>query len=74
MYDHIGLRVKNIDVSARFYEATLRPLGHVLCSKDANGAGLGPDGAPALWLHTANGTAGSAAHVAFQAPDRAAVD
>jgi catechol 2,3-dioxygenase-like lactoylglutathione lyase family enzyme len=73
MYDHIGLHVKDLGASVRFYEATLRPLGHVLCSKDDSGAGLGPDGAAALWLYPAK-QAGSAAHVAFQAPDRAAVD
>jgi catechol 2,3-dioxygenase-like lactoylglutathione lyase family enzyme len=72
MYDHIGLKVKEIDVSARFYEAALAPLGHVLCSRDAAGAGLGPKGEPALWL--SKGAAASGAHVAFRAQDRAAVD
>ena len=27
MYDHIGLKVKDIDASVRFYEAALAPLG-----------------------------------------------
>lgn len=74
MYDHIGLKVKDIDASVRFYEAALAPLGHVLCSRDASGAGFGPKGAPALWLY-ADGTATRAGtHVAFVARDRAAVD
>jgi len=74
MYDHIGLQVKDIDASVRFYEAALAPLGHVLCSRDESGAGFGPRGEPALWLYGGNGTAGSHAHVSFRAADRPAVD
>jgi len=73
MYDHVGLRVKDLDASVRFYERALAPLGYVLCSRGAEGAGFGPPGAPALWLH-AGGGGRSAAHVAFAAPGRAAVD
>ena len=46
MYDHIGLKVKDIDASIRFYEAALAPLGFV-----RDGSGFGPKGAPALWLY-----------------------
>jgi catechol 2,3-dioxygenase-like lactoylglutathione lyase family enzyme len=73
MYDHIGLRVGNLDASVRFYTAALAPLGFVLCSRDDSGAGFGPKGAPALWLHLHKGSAGSAAHVAFRAKDHAAI-
>jgi catechol 2,3-dioxygenase-like lactoylglutathione lyase family enzyme len=74
MYDHIGLRVSNLDTSLKFYEAALAPLGHVAGSKGDDYAGLGPKDAPALWLHlVAPGKAG-AAHVAFRATSRAAVD
>jgi catechol 2,3-dioxygenase-like lactoylglutathione lyase family enzyme len=73
MYDHIGLKVKDIDASVRFYQAALAALGHVLASSDETGAGFGPPGAPALWLYHAQ-DAGSAAHIAFRAPDRVAVD
>ena len=73
MYDHVGLKVSNLDASVRFYRAALAPLGHELGSQDASGAGLGPKGAPALWL-TPAGKDKSATHVAFKAADRAAVD
>jgi len=73
MYDHLGLRVKDLDASVRFYEATLAALGHVLDSRDDSGAGFGPKGAPALWLY-ADGKAKGGSHVAFTADSRAAVD
>jgi len=72
MYDHIGLKVKDLDASVRFYTAALAPLGHVLCSRDDASAGFGPPGAPALWLYADR--EGGPAHVAFRAPDRRAVD
>lgn len=73
MYDHLGLHVRDLDASVRFYEAALAPLGHVVGSRDASGAGLGPSGAPALWLHRTEGASGRGAHVAFRAGSRAAV-
>ena len=74
MYDHIGLRVKNLDKSVRFYGAALGALGHELCSRDDAGAGLGPKDAPALWLYASEGAKSASAHIAFAAPNRAAVD
>ena len=35
MYDHVGLKVKDLDAAVRFYRAVLAPLGHVLASQDA---------------------------------------
>jgi catechol 2,3-dioxygenase-like lactoylglutathione lyase family enzyme len=72
MYDHIGLHVKDLDASVRFWEAVLAPLGHVLASHDASGAGLGPKDAPALWLYP--GSTRGTTHVALHARDRKAVD
>jgi catechol 2,3-dioxygenase-like lactoylglutathione lyase family enzyme len=73
MYDHIGLRVKDLGASVRFYEAVLAPLGHVLCSRDDSYAGFGPTGAPALWLYASKGAKGPGTHVAFRAADRKSV-
>ncbi len=73
MYDHLGLKVGNLDASVRFYQAALSALGHELASRDEDGAGLGPPGAPALWLYRSK-SPGRGTHVAFSAPDRAAVD
>jgi catechol 2,3-dioxygenase-like lactoylglutathione lyase family enzyme len=42
MYDHIGLEVSDLAASVRFYSAVLGELGHVLASRDASAAGLGP--------------------------------
>jgi len=73
MYDHIGLRVKDIKAAARFYAAVLAPLGHVPGASGDGYAGFGPKDAPGLWLH-AHDKAGTGVHVCFSAPSRAAVD
>jgi catechol 2,3-dioxygenase-like lactoylglutathione lyase family enzyme len=74
MFDHIGLRISDLDASVRFYTATLAPLGYVLCSRDDSGAGFGPKGKPSLWLHLHKGKAAAGAHVAFRAKDHAAIE
>ncbi|UQA60446.1 VOC family protein [Polyangium aurulentum] len=71
MYDHIGLKVKDLKASARFYKAVLEPLGYV---PDSSGTGFGPDNAPALWLYQAEETHVAGAHIALRAKNRAAVD
>jgi catechol 2,3-dioxygenase-like lactoylglutathione lyase family enzyme len=73
MFDHIGLQVKDVDASVKFYQAALAGLGHVMASQDENGAGLGPKDAPALWLYRSTQAKGGT-HIAFRAASRAAVD
>ena len=74
MFDHIGLRVRDLDASLRFYTAVLTPLGHAFVSQGDGYAGLGPRGEAALWLHASPGDPGGGAHVAFRAADRGKVD
>jgi catechol 2,3-dioxygenase-like lactoylglutathione lyase family enzyme len=66
MYDHVGLKVKDLKASGKFYEAALGALGHV-----ADGGGFGPKGAPALWPSEGRT---APVHVAFRAGSRAEVD
>jgi catechol 2,3-dioxygenase-like lactoylglutathione lyase family enzyme len=74
MYDHIGLKVKDVDASVRFYAAALGALGHEVASHDASGAGIGPRGAPALWLYATSGKQPAGVHVALRATSRRQVD
>jgi catechol 2,3-dioxygenase-like lactoylglutathione lyase family enzyme len=73
MYDHIGLKVRDLAASMRFYTAVLAPLGHVLGASGDGCAGFGPPGAPALWLYAHQGDTGPGSHVAFRASGAAAV-
>jgi len=74
MYDHIGLKVKDLQASVSFYAAALAALGHDVCSKDASGASFGPAHTPALWLSPGPGATGPGVHIGFRASDRGAVD
>ena len=73
MFDHVGLRVRDLAASCRFYEAVLAPLGHVPGARGEDYAGFGPPGAPVLWLHASSAAAATGCHVAFRAPSQAAV-
>lgn len=73
MIDHISIQVKDVAASAAFYDAVLAPLGgrRVLDFGEAIGYGTtGPD----FWIGPlAGGPAFRENHLAFTAPDRAAV-
>jgi len=49
MFDHVGLRVKDLERAARLYAAMLAPLGHVPGARDAGYAGLRPDYGPTYY-------------------------
>jgi catechol 2,3-dioxygenase-like lactoylglutathione lyase family enzyme len=73
MFDHVGIKVRDLKASVRFYTEALAPLGHELGYSDETSAGFGPKGAPALWLYTTEAGAGPGTHVAFAAGDHKAV-
>lgn len=74
MYDHLGIKVRNLPASAAFYAAALEPLGFVRGYADAASVGFGPKDAPGLWLYASDAPAGPGTHIAFKAGTRAAVD
>jgi catechol 2,3-dioxygenase-like lactoylglutathione lyase family enzyme len=84
--DHVALEVADLDRSARFYDALMRPLGGRRIVDSRDGIGYGRDRAE-LWImprsggRRPNGAAGSDApgavrngHVAIAAAGRRAVD
>jgi catechol 2,3-dioxygenase-like lactoylglutathione lyase family enzyme len=73
MFDHVGLKVRDLAASVRFYRNTLVALGHELGSSGDGYAGFGPPGEPGLWLYAHEGSPAPGTHVAFRAPDRSAV-
>jgi catechol 2,3-dioxygenase-like lactoylglutathione lyase family enzyme len=73
MYDHIGLKVKDLAKSLAFYKATLGGLGHVQGSSGKDYAGLGPKDSPGLWLYASKEPV-RGAHICFSATSRAAVE
>jgi catechol 2,3-dioxygenase-like lactoylglutathione lyase family enzyme len=79
MLDHIGLQVQDVEKSLGFYLRTFAPIGmHEVMRFPVGGSivvGLaGPDGPPDFWLVPPGGPETREVHVAFRAPDRAAVD
>lgn len=74
MLDHIAIQCADVSASATFYDAALAPLGgaRLLEFGEVIGFGLAP--MPTFWLGPRSTGAGfRESHVAFRAPDRAAV-
>jgi catechol 2,3-dioxygenase-like lactoylglutathione lyase family enzyme len=74
MFDHVGLRVKDLDTSVSFYRATLGPLGYEVTSQDPSGASFGAKGKHWLWLSDGATGPGTPVHLALAAPSAEAVD
>ena len=73
MLDHVTANVGDLEQAKRFYAQALAPLGYSLKMEFEGGAGFGTgDGMSDFWLGSSS--ARGATHVAFAAPDRAAVD
>ena len=76
MLDHVSIQCSDIDASKAFFDAVLAPLGgsRLMEYDDGKVVGYGVGQAPTFWLgphHTGEGFRES--HIAFMAPDRAAV-
>ena len=74
MLDHVSIQCADLAASAAFYDAVLAPLGgqRVLDFGEAIGYGVPP--MPDFWLgRQATGEGFRESHLAFTAPDRAAV-
>jgi catechol 2,3-dioxygenase-like lactoylglutathione lyase family enzyme len=79
MLDHVGLQVQDVEKSLDFYLRTFAAIGMHEAIRfpvgDTIVVGLaGPGGVPTFWLSPPTGTETRELHVAFRAPDRAAVD
>jgi catechol 2,3-dioxygenase-like lactoylglutathione lyase family enzyme len=72
--DHVGLRVRDVAASRRFYEAALAPLGFAVVMEvpGVPGAGFGLTRQPVFWINP--GRSSGPVHVAFHAADRDRVD
>jgi catechol 2,3-dioxygenase-like lactoylglutathione lyase family enzyme len=68
LFDHVHLRVADLEASKRFYAGALAPLGLELTVR-----GNGWFSADELYV-TDDGEPTAGLHIAFQAPDREAVD
>lgn len=77
MIDHIGLRVSDYQRSKAFYQEALAPLGYTLMMEfdtpQGKSGGMGIEGMPNFWLSQSESQT-SAAHIAFNAVNRATVD
>jgi len=75
--DHVAISTADYRKSLAFYEAALAPLGITTLMKfegeDGNTSGLGSD-MPFLWIGDGGRLTGGRMHLAFSAPNRAAVD
>src|SRR5918992_1045641 len=74
MLDHLSIQCADMAASAAFYDAVLEPLGgrRLMDFGDVIGYGVAPK--PDFWLGPRRtGTGFRETHIAFAAPDRAAV-
>ncbi len=74
MLDHLSIQCADVDASAAFYDVVLAPLGgsRLMDFGDVRGYGIAP--VPDFWLGPqSTGVGFRESHIAFSAPDRAAV-
>jgi catechol 2,3-dioxygenase-like lactoylglutathione lyase family enzyme len=75
MIDHISIQCSDVAKSASFYDAVLAPLGGERVMDFGDVIGFGNPPMPDFWIGArTTGEGFRESHVAFTAPDRAAVD
>jgi len=74
MLDHLSIQCANVTASAAFYDAVLAPLGGGRVRDFGEVIGFGVAPKPDFWIGPrATGDGFRESHIAFAAPDRAAV-
>jgi catechol 2,3-dioxygenase-like lactoylglutathione lyase family enzyme len=72
--DHVSVQCDDVARSAVFYDAVLAPLGGVRVMDFGEAIGYGVGGKPEFWIgRRASDLRNRESHLAFTAPDRAAV-
>jgi catechol 2,3-dioxygenase-like lactoylglutathione lyase family enzyme len=76
MLDHLSIQCADVDASAAFYDTVLATIGgRRILEFDGPTIGYGVPPMPDFWLGPAlTGSGFRESHIAFSAPDRAAVD
>jgi catechol 2,3-dioxygenase-like lactoylglutathione lyase family enzyme len=77
MLGHLSIGVRDLEGAGRFYDAALAPLGWSRVWTEPKGLGYGVDGVHdklAIFLRADAHPPGPGFHLAFDAPDPAAVD
>lgn len=74
MLDHVGVQCADMTASTAFYDAALAPLGASRLMDFGEAIGFGVGNRPDFWISRhSTGEGFRESHLAFEAPDRAAV-
>ena len=74
MLAHVSIQCADFDRSAAFYDLVLQPLGGTRLTEVDDAIGYGTPPAPTFWIgRQQTGDGFRETHIAFRAPDRAAV-
>jgi catechol 2,3-dioxygenase-like lactoylglutathione lyase family enzyme len=74
MLAHVSIQCADFDRSTAFYDTVLAPLGGTRVMEDGDAIGYGRPPAPVFWIgRQRTGDGFRESHIAFTAPDRAAV-
>ena len=76
MIDHFGINCADIEAAKVFYDGVLGVLGYGRVMEYGDFIGYGKDGKPDFWIGRYEGQPATQRemHIAFQAPDKDAVD